>query len=246
MGDQAQSTLLDALAAALERAGAYNRGDQAAPAALLWPDGERQWEPLLPALRARLPQLLTLGAYAPAERRGPAYWVRCAVARALPEIDFPAETVPIVYLPGVSKQELRAVEECPRPLQPIAELQYRGALWTHRNGKDWTVSSFLQSREGGLAIEVAPDQATREALRRALPRLASEPLERLRREAPLRAALLDALLNPDEVGRLLQWLDDPEGYEQASEPATWAAFCAVCRRAYGFSPEADGPISTAR
>ncbi|MFV9506959.1 MAG: BREX-1 system phosphatase PglZ type B [Oscillochloridaceae bacterium umkhey_bin13] len=172
--------------------------------------------------------------------------MRCAVARVLPELDFPADAVPVIYLPGVSKQDLRAVEECPRTLQPIAEFQYRGALWTHRNGKDWTVSSFLQAREGGLAIDVASDQATRDALRRALPRLANEPLERLRREAPLRAVLLDALLNPDEVGRLLQWLDDPQGYQQASEPAAWAAFCAICRRSCGFSPESDGPISAAR
>ncbi|MFV9506958.1 MAG: hypothetical protein AB4911_20605 [Oscillochloridaceae bacterium umkhey_bin13] len=83
--NEAASTLLDALADALERAGAYNRGDQTPPAALLWPDGERQWEPLLPALRARLPQLLTLGAYERrrrAARRGLLGALRCCPSPA--------------------------------------------------------------------------------------------------------------------------------------------------------------------
>ena len=49
--------------------------EQASPAAMLWPDKERQWEPLLPALRERLP-LLTLGPYAPQEP--PARPLECA------------------------------------------------------------------------------------------------------------------------------------------------------------------------
>jgi hypothetical protein len=44
------STLLDALEQSLLRAGSYSRSDHAPPAAILWPDKERQWEPLLPAL----------------------------------------------------------------------------------------------------------------------------------------------------------------------------------------------------
>lgn len=56
----------------------------------------------------------------------------------------------MLYLPSVSRQEIRAVEECPRELQPLAEIPYRGILWGQRNGKDWTVAAFLQSQEGGL------------------------------------------------------------------------------------------------
>ncbi|MGV8040232.1 MAG: hypothetical protein AB2L07_09180 [Thermoanaerobaculaceae bacterium] len=52
------TTVLDALVAALKAAGEYNRNDQVAPAAVLWPDGERRWEPLLGALRKELPQVL--------------------------------------------------------------------------------------------------------------------------------------------------------------------------------------------
>jgi len=46
-------TVLDALVAALRCAGSYNKNDQCPPATILWPDKERQWEPLLPALRTR-------------------------------------------------------------------------------------------------------------------------------------------------------------------------------------------------
>ena len=157
-----------------------------APAAILWPDKERQWEPLLPELRKRLP-LLTLGPYAPAERMGPAYYLRCMIARTLPDDVLPADATPIIYLPGVSRQELRAIEECPKHLQPLAELQYRGVLWTHKNGRDWTVAGFLQNADDGLGVPVGADSATRDALLRALPVLARQPVGYLRKEAPLRA-----------------------------------------------------------
>ncbi len=234
-------TLLDALTAALARAGQYNKNDQCPSAAILWPDKERQWEPLLPALRQRLP-LLTLGPYAPAPRTGPAYWLRCMIARTLPEDVLPAGVAPIIYLPGVSRADIRAIEECPRPLQPLAELQYRGALWTHKNGRDWTVAGFLQSADGGLGIALSGDAATREALERALLKLASEPVARLKKEAPLKAAFFDELLNPDQARRLLLWLNDPEGYPTALAPAEWYAFCELCKHKYSFHPLDDGAL----
>lgn len=243
---EANPSLLDALSAAVSGAGVYNKNDQAAPAVVLWPDKERQWEALLPQLRTRLP-LLTFDAahYAPAERRGPAYWVRCMLAGALPADPLPADAVPILYLPGVGKADLRGVEECPKPLQPLAELQFRGALWTQRNGKDWTVAAFLQSQDGGLGIAVAGDNATKEALLRALPWFSGEAVSNLRKAAPLRAAFFDELLNPDEVRRLLLWLNDPVGSQATFDPAAWHAFCNLCQRKYGFHPLQDGPISAA-
>jgi hypothetical protein len=238
-------TVLDALVEALRAAGRYDRNDQVAPAAVLWPDRERQWESLLPRLRARLP-ILTLGPYDPATWTGPAYWIRCVLARRLPEIDLPDDVTPIIYLPSYSRQDIRASEDCPRPLQTLAELQYRGVLWTQKSGRDWTIAAFLQSRDGGLGIEVGADSATREAMRRALDVLASEPVEHLRREAPLRAAFFNALLAPDDVRDLLLWLDDPEGYPKRVASEAWAAFCDLARERYGFDPERDGPIHAAR
>ena len=121
------ATVLDRLVEALARASRHSPGVEEAPAALLWPDGEEQWRPLLPRLRARLPQLLTLGPYDPEARTGPAIWIKCVLAGTLPEAKLLAGEVPVVYLPGVARQTLRAGEECPRSLQPLVELLYRGA-----------------------------------------------------------------------------------------------------------------------
>jgi len=236
-----QVTFLDALVEAIKRAGRYNKNDQVPPSVVLWTDKDRQWEPLLPLLRERLP-LLTLGQYKPAELTGPAYWLRCVIARTLPEPLLPADITPIIYLPGISKQELRAVEDTPKSLQPLAELQYRGVLWTHKNGRDWTVVAFIQSTDG-LGIEVGTDSGTKEALQRALLKLADEPIARLKKEAPLRATFFDALLNPDEVRSLLLWLNDSEGYPKRCSAAEWASFCDLCKRKYGFHPEKDGVMT---
>ncbi len=237
------TTLLDALITSLHQASAYNRHDQIPPVAVLWPDKERQWTPLLPLLRTHL-TILTLGDYNPSIRQGPAYYLRCMLAGTL-EDRLPDAATPILYLPGYSRQEIRAVEDCPKPLRPLAELQYRGVLWTHKNGRDWTVPGFLQSSDGGLDIPVLGDTASKEALLRALPKLIHEPLARLRSQAPLRAAFFDELLNPDEVRRLLKWMDSPQAWRSQMAEAEWRAFVSLCRNKYEVDPERDTALSAA-
>lgn len=241
----AGETVLDALVRALRSAQAYNKNDQEPPAALLWPDKERQWEPLIPRLRSALPALLTYGPYDPEARTGPAIWLRCMIARALPEADWPEEAVPILYLPGVGKADLRAIESCPRELQPLAELQYRGALWTQTNGKDWTVRAFVMTANGGLDIDVAGDIPTQDALRNALVKLADVPVAELQRNAPIRAGYLHDLLNPDRIRALLEWLDNPKPVRAGMDDAQWTAFRATCRGEYGLDPVTDGEVSAA-
>lgn len=45
---------------------------------------------------------------------------------------------PIIYLAGLSRQELRAAE-LPSRIQPWIERQYRGRVWHQQNGRDCTV-----------------------------------------------------------------------------------------------------------
>jgi hypothetical protein len=240
-------TLFDALVDALQKAGMYNRNDQEAPAAVLWTDKESQWQPVLPRLRKHLP-LLTYAAnqYIPEERTGPSYWLRCMIARTIEEDQLAPDATPIIYLPGVSRQELRAVDECPRLLQPLAELQYRGTLWTHRNGRDWTIAGFLQAREGGLDIAVSNDGATRETLQRALHKLADTPLTHLKQAAPLKAPFLNTLLNPDEARSILLWLNDPEHYQTSLSPEEWEAFIVLCQSKYSLDPEKQSSVDAAQ
>ena len=99
-------SFLDALIDAIEAASSHNRQDQESPAAVLWTDEARQWEALLPLLKDRLP-IYVLGQYAPDDHTGPAYWLRCIIARTIPHPSLPAGKVPILYLPGYSRQDLR-------------------------------------------------------------------------------------------------------------------------------------------
>ncbi|HVA91767.1 MAG TPA: BREX-1 system phosphatase PglZ type B, partial [Chloroflexota bacterium] len=254
------TTVLDALLAALAgAASAYNSADQVAPVVTLWPDGEELWAPLLPlvreAARERGLLLLTLGPYDPDNLTGPAIWLRCVIAGTLPppasthppsSVLGPPSSVPIVYLPGVSRSDLRPVEAMKAELRPLIELQFRGLVWAQRNGKnekDWTLLSFLKSAAGGLNLPLSNDAATRDALRNVLLTLAEQTLESLRRE-PLTPARLNALVNPDEIRSLLRWMSDPKE-KTFDKPDIWAAFCSTCKERYGFNPETDGRITAA-
>ncbi len=237
-------TLAQRLIGALRNvAQSYAAGDQVAPCVVLWTDPERLWEGVMPELQALLPELFLLGGYVPGKRTGPALWLRCIEAR-LVEGAPPVEVTPILYLPGVSRERLRAAEECPRELTALVELQYRGAIWLHVNGKDWTPYAFLVSKHGGLGLDVAKDQATLDALAGALPSLMTAPITPLQGRR-LDAEFFNALVAPDATGLLLRWLSDPEIFKQRCSDAEWKAFCQQCKADAGFDPVKDGPLKAA-
>ena len=208
------------------------------PAALLWTDPDGQWRPLIPALMKALPELYELGAYAPAERRGPVIWLKCVVERILPDAAPEAGATPVLYLPEVGLQTLRAADDCDAMLQPLVELQYRGAVWHQRNGRDWTVEAFLVS-DDALGLDVARDVATRAAALRALPLLAAESVDALRGRR-LEAEDFNRLSIGDPIRDLLTWMSDAEAFEAKSDPDRWAVFRDVCRHEFAFDLETDG------
>jgi hypothetical protein len=238
----APKTLVDALEASLTVALRSPDG-VAPPAALLLTDADGQWAPLIPTLQKALPQLYALGAYAPEERRGPVIWLRCIVERTLPEVSLPLGVVPILYLPKVSRQDLRAAGDCPYHLQPLIELQYRGAVWRQRNGRDWTVEAFLTS-DDALGLDLARDNRTRDSLLRALPLLATEPIAGLRGRR-LEADDFDRLAIGDPVRDLLTWLSDAEAFQARCDAGRWATFRDVCLRQFNFDPDLDGTQAAA-
>ena len=237
-------TIFNAILDSVAKAAEYNRNDQVAPAVILWTDKERQWEPMAPMLRVELPHFVTLGEHSPDEKTGPAIWLRCMIARTLPEADWADGVTPILYLPGVSRQELRAITECPSHLSPLAELQYRGVFWSQKCAKDWTVSAFLQSNDGGLGLDLARDQATLRALRRAVVRIAETPADALRGRR-LEASDFHALLTPDPMKAVLSWLNNPKATEAGWTGEEWEAFAERCRTEYGFDPKTDGELAGA-
>lgn len=239
------SPLLGAtLVLALQGAAKGNSHTAAPMAAVLWPDKERQWELAIGLFRQAMPNLLTLGTYDLESRTGPAIWLKCAMAGLVPEV--PLNGVPVLYLPGVSRAELRAIESCPRDLQPLAELQYRGVFWSQVNGKDWTLSAFLASKNGGLGLDVAQDKATQEALSQALQAgvLLVCSLDDLKGRV-INAEWLLSLLAPNPTRDLLQWMNDPQAARQQWGDVLWEVFSKRCKMDYGFDPVADGVLAAA-
>lgn len=209
----------------------------APPVAILWTDPEGQWRPLIDKLGESMPELYRLGDYRPDQRTGPAIWLKCVVERTIPEASPTVGVIPIIYLPGVARQILRAGGECPVLWQPLIELQYRGAVWHQRNGRDWTVEAFLTS-EQGLGLNLALDARTRDALLRALPLLLNEPVSGLR-DRRLEADDFDRLSVGDPVRDLLMWMNDPAGAIRLWAGPRWMTFCEVCRREFGLNPDRD-------
>lgn len=242
--DRRIATIIEAVRQSLADAGHYNAGDAVAPAAILWADPDAEWKPLVQRLRTLVPELLTLGEYSPELKMGPAIWLRCVIEHALSEPKLPEKAIPIIYMPNISRQTLRSPEDCPAALAPLVELQYRGAVWTQLNGKDWTVEAFLVSESGGLALDVARDQKTRQAMLGSLEALSTTPIAALRGRK-LEAEDFDKLMIGDTIRDLLVWISDPAGTRAEWDQAHWAAFCSRCKDEYQFDPETDGELVAA-
>ena len=237
-------TLGEAVASAVLSASKGNEHTAVPAAAILWPDKDGQWQLALPTLRKLLPSLCVLGPYEPETRSGPAIWLKCVVAGTLGKA--PQGTAPVVYLPGVSRTDLRAIETCPRDLQPLAELQYRGVYWSQSNGKDWTVNAFLSSKGSGLGADVAQDRATQEALLQALE--AGVLLEQLSKdlaERQVNAEWLHGLLMPNPARDVLVWMNDAPMAQQQWGTVRWGVFLSCCRSDFGFDPVSDGLLVAA-
>ena len=238
------NTVIEALVRSLESAARYNPNDVVHPYVVLWTDHDSQWLPIIPQLRRLVPQLLTIGDYGPENRTGPAIWLRCVLDGALDDPKIPEEKTPIVYLPGVSRQELRAVQECPDSLKPLVELQYRGVCWTQKNGKDWTVEAFLVAEKGGLGLNVARDAAARQSMLSALTELATTSVEGLKGKH-LEAEDFDKLFSDDTAKDLLLWLSDPEPVSSSWNGGRWSAFKSRSKAELRFDPEKDGALVAA-
>ncbi len=230
---------------AIRSAPAYNPEVQVAPACILWPDRDRQWETVISRLQTELPELLILGDYAPDKRTGPAIWLRCVIAGNTDDVSLPEDSTPIFYLPGVSRQDLRAVESCPDHLKPLAELQYRGVIWSQINAKDWTILAWLKSDQGGLGLDVAQDNDAKNAMQLALHRLLDEELELLKGKRLDKDYFNTLLTGGDLIRDLLQWLDQGDAFQANRDEHEWKAFVEVCKSQLGFNPENEGVLAGA-
>ena len=185
-------TFLDILVKSLKSTARFDPGDESAPIAILWPDGDREWEPILPRLRDYLP-LLTLGTYDAATRTGPVAYLRCMIARTLPDKLAPL-VIPIIYLPGIRAQHLLDLAQRQTSHDRFIELYYRSAVWRMSDGLDWSVAAFFHDKQYGTGISAREDDYTRKAMRRVLPALCELTLDRLHEDDPWKAKDFDALV----------------------------------------------------
>ena len=239
------TTIQEFIVSSLSNASSYNKGAQHRPAVVLWTDSESQWVSAIKTLKSQGLPIFELGAYSPDENVGPAIWLKCEIAKYVAAQGRDGLT-PILYLPGVGRNDLRAIESCPRHLQPLAELQYRGVYWSQANGKDWTVNAILSSVNGGLGFKVAQDRVTYQALSRVMDagELLGSQIDELKNRT-LDATYFDSLIAPNPTRDVLAWMNNPEGKQQDWVGSHWAVFTSICRKDFGFNPEQDGVITAA-
>lgn len=235
--------MLDILMRAIRASARFNPGSEVNPNCILWPDGEAQWLAAMPLLQAAMPELYILGQYEPQKRQGPAIWLRCILASAIPDLPPAGAYPPIFYLPHVSRRDLRAVDSCRESLKPLAWLQYSGAVFCQPNGRDWTCQDLLASSQAGFGLNLDESGETAEALLLALAALLQDD------SAQFAGKKLDAvflnrwLAGGDPIREILLWLNDEAAFRATRDASTWQAFSKICKSDYGFDPEADGSLS---
>jgi hypothetical protein len=230
------TTILEHLIERLRAAAIYNRHDLAAPSVVLWTDGERLWSRAIPLLREAMPELLVLAPEIADGRTGPSTWLRYQLARGT------WDRPPVLYLPGVARYAFRGAAGFPEAARHLFALQFQGQFWSQQNGKDWTPSAFLSSREGGLGLDLARDRATLEAVNAQLTQVLRAPVSSLTGRR-LEAADLHGLAAGDPVGLLLEWMATGDGSHGDWSSERWAGFKALCKPTFGLNPDKDGIIT---
>ena len=217
-----------------------NREDQLPPACILWTDRAREWESVIPRLQIEIPELLVLGEYNSEKRTGPAIWLRCVIAGTIEGVKLPSDKTPVLYLPGFSRQNLRAVESCPESLKPLAELQYRGKIWSQDNSQDWTVMAFAKSTQDGLGLDVSKKKEVREAFLYALDDFLDEEVSSLKEKVLDQDYFGTLVTGGDPVRSLLKWLDNEEAFRGSLNFGQWMGFVQACKTMFQFDPKKEG------
>lgn len=223
------------LISSLRDSAKFDSGNLVKPRVILWPDPERQWEVIIPDLQEKMPELLVFGNFDPKQKTGPAIWLKCMVTKMLPEADWGKELTPIIYLPGISKKDLKNLSNADPKIAPLMEYQYTGTIWTHRNGKEWTIIAFMQNNEEGLGFKIAQDNATREAAIKALPKMFEE--KEIFYPGHINSDFLHQLLFPKEAQSILQWMCKGDEFLNQLDEEKRQVFYNICNSKYQFVPD---------
>lgn len=231
-------TILDHIISSIRAAATYNKHDVTAPSVILWPDGERLWEPVAGRIGECFDSFHTLQSEAIKGHAGPSTWIRYNLPAE------PTDETPVVYLPGITRHQFRSSADFPEDARHVYALQFQGQFWTQLSAKDWTPSAVLASADGGLGLDLARDADTISALRTQLPSLLETPVEKLQGKR-LEAADFNQLAAGDPQGMMLRWMSAPDQAKADWSPEQMKAFEAICQEQFGLNPSADGRLAAA-
>jgi len=234
--------VLDHLIESLHKSAEYDQMSEIAPVCILWPDKSKEWQNIIDILKKEIPELFVLGEYNPVERTGPAIWLRCVLSNVFVEFTVPPGSVPIIYLPGYSRQELKPIDNCPEELKILASYQYLGVIWSQSNFKDWTIMAMLQSAQGGLGLEVSQNDETIYSLSIVLSELLYSEVSSLQNKQ-LNADYFYSLLLDDEDRSFLELLNKGEAFKNETNDNIWKAIVAKIKGKYKFDIETDGILT---
>ena len=227
----------DTLIDDIRRQAVHNTAAAIGPVCILWPDADRHWASAIPMMKSRMPELYELGDYAPEEHRGPAIWLRCVVANLVS--DMPTDRIPVLYLPGISKNDIRADGEI--ACRPLVPLQYLAKIWAHENGRDYTPAAFFKAR---LKWNISSDEATKKALRLSMPQLLDLCAEDLSGREIHADDIYRTVLGNDLDAWMLDWLNDEAAFRLRIE-AKWELWCEACKNLYDVDPVAGSVLTGA-
>lgn len=231
-----KASIYDKVIQSLKQAENHNSSVMVKPEVILWPDPEKQWMEVIGVLQESIPHLLIYGQYEPAKKKGPAIWIKCMIAKVLPEADWHSDVIPIIYLPGVAKSDLRNIENAVFDFQPLLEYQYTGALFLQENGKEWSILAFVENSMNGLGIKVTHDNATKDALKKTLPSIFQDR-EVLANKTIVDADYLNNQLFPDIIPSILKWMSRGDVFLEAMDAGKREVFISLCKSQYEFEPD---------
>lgn len=219
-----------------KKATSHNSSVMVPPEVILWPDPERQWQPVIENLQNTYGALFVLGDYQPEKLTGPAIWLKTVIPGKLSDSSWDHTLTPVIYLPGISKSRLKEVSNLGLALQPLAEYQYTGAFFNQYNGKEWTVLAFLTNPDDGLGLNIKQDSGTKDAIIKSLPVFFEMDITAF--SAPvIDAEFINRLVLPDTIPHILQWMCTGDDFLAGMEPTLKATFADICQSSYGFMPD---------
>ncbi len=231
-----KESIFDKVVQSLIQAAQHNSQIMVHPEVILWADPDRQWESIIPALQEKIASLLVFGTYSPEKKQGPAIWLKCMISKSLPEANWAESEIPIIYLPGLSKQSFKNITSADLSLQPLMEFQYTGTMWLHENGREWTVAAFVQNAESGMGIKMAQDAATRDALLTALPTIFQNP-DIFSQKNFVDDEYLLSYVFPDIISYILKWMSEGDTFINSLSAEKRNTFSNLCKSKFEFQPD---------